>query len=414
MISSSPTAPALENISDSAQKPTTSLTVSRIESIDLLRGIVIILMTLDHVRDYFHGDAFLFNPTNLDQTTPAIFATRWVTHFCAPVFVFLAGTSAFMVGQRKGTDALALFLLKRGSWLVFLEFTVMNMAWFFNVSFSLLVFQVIGALGVGMILLSFIIRLPHRAILVGAIIILAGHNLLDGVHVPGDGLPAILWSWIHEFQGFQIGEYTLLLGYPIVPWTGIMMLGFSFGKLYAPDFAPARRRKILMTTGLGMIAAFLMIRFINAYGDPVPWAMQKSFVYTAMSFINVTKYPPSLFYVLITLGPALIFLAATENKVVPFSKYILALGRAPMLFYILHVYWIHILAIVAALITGYEFSDMIFTTWVTDSPNLKGYGFGLPVVYVLWFFVVLTLMPICIAYDKYKRAYKEKWWLSYL
>jgi uncharacterized membrane protein len=371
-------------------------------------------MTLDHVRDYFHGDAFLFNPTDLNATTPAIFATRWITHFCAPVFVFLAGTSAFMVGQRKGPDALTSFLFKRGLWLVFLEFTVMNLAWFFNLTFSLLVFQVIGALGVGMILLSVISRLPQRVILISAITILAGHNLFDNIHAQGDGPLAMLWSLLHEFHGFGLGDRTLLIGYPIVPWTAIMMLGYSFGKLYTPDYSSVMRKKILVKTGLAMITGFILIRLINVYGDPVPWAAQESPVYTVMSFLNVTKYPPSLLYVLVTLGPALVVLALMENKVFPLSRLVLALGRAPMLFYIMHVYFIHILAVAAALITGYEFSDMVFSTWVTDSPNLKGYGFSLPVVYALWIFVVLCLLPICYAYDKYKRAHKEKWWLSYL
>jgi uncharacterized membrane protein len=397
-----------------ATLPTQAGSVTRIESIDLLRGIVIILMTLDHVRDYFHGDAFLFNPTNLEQTSPAIFATRWITHFCAPVFIFLAGTSAFLVGQRKGLEALASFLLKRGVWLVFIEFTVMNIAWFFNPTFSLLVFQVIGALGVGMILLALVIRLPHRVILASAIIILTGHNLLDNVHVEGDGALAILWSFLHEYHGFKLGDFTLLLGYSILPWTAVMMLGYAFGKLYSAEYPAAKRKRILINSGLGMIVAFFLIRFTNLYGDPVPWKMQDSLAFTIMSFMNVAKYPPSLLYVLITLGPALVFLAVIESKTLPLSKYILALGRAPMLYYILHVYFIHILAVFAALITGYEFSDMVFNTWVTDSPNLKGYGFGLPVVYGLWFFVVLCLLPVCYAYDKYKRAHKEKWWLSYL
>jgi uncharacterized membrane protein len=399
-------------LSTSATRSTPTIS-SRVESIDILRGIVIILMTLDHVRDYFHGDAFLFNPLDLEKTTPAIFATRWITHFCAPVFVFLAGTSAFLVGQRKGLDGLSSFLLKRGFWLVFLEFTVMNLAWFFNPTFSLLVFQVIGALGLGMILLSFIIRLPYKAILVAAIVILTCHNLFDDVHVEGDGLLAMGWSLLHEFDGFELGNYTLLLGYPIIPWTGIMMLGYCFGRLYV-DYTAATRKKVLWYTGAAMIGAFLVIRAFNNYGDPAPWSAQQSGIMSVLSFFNVSKYPPSLLYTLITLGPALIFLSLTEGRTLPFSRYILALGRAPMLFYILHVYFIHILAVVAALMTGYEFSDMIFNTWITDSPNLKGYGFSLSTVYAVWIFVVLCLLPICFAYDKYKRAHKEKWWLSYL
>ena len=387
----------------------------RIASIDLLRGLVIILMTLDHVRDYFHADAFLFSPLDLSQTTPALYFTRWITHFCAPVFVFLAGTSAYLVGIRRGSAELSSFLIKRGLWLVLAEFTIMNFAWFFNVKFSLLVFQVIGALGVGMIALAFISRLPYWAMLSGAVIVIGGHNLLDGIHVEGDGAQAVMWAWLHEFRGFGLGEdVVLMLGYPILPWTAIMVLGYCFGVLFRSDVDPGIRRRKLLTIGTAFIAAFFFIRSLNVYGDPGKWTVGETPVLTLLSFLNVQKYPPSLLYTLITLGPALIFLAFAERMLAGWTKPVLALGRAPFLYYILHVYLIHLLAVGAALITGFSMSDMVFNTWITDSPDLRGYGFGLPVVYALWIIVVLMLLPVCVKYDKYKTTHREKWWLSYL
>src|SRR5690349_2737834 len=207
---------------------------TRIQSIDLLRGVVIIIMALDHVRDYFHADAFLYNPLNLEKTNAAVFLTRWITHMCAPVFIFLAGTSAFLVGARKSKKDLSSFLLTRGLWLIVLELTVMNFGWFFNVQFSLIVLQVIWALGFGMIVLAGAIHLPFNAILTAGIVIVAGHNLLDGIQVEGNGIDAMLWSILHGFQFFDFGDRFFFAGYAILPWTGIMLLGYCFGKLYLP------------------------------------------------------------------------------------------------------------------------------------------------------------------------------------
>jgi uncharacterized membrane protein len=386
----------------------------RIESIDLLRGIVMIIMALDHVRDYFHADAFLYNPLNLEKTSVGLFFTRWITHFCAPVFVFLAGTSAFLVGTRKGKNELSKFLFTRGLWLLLLEVTVINFAWFFNVQFSLITLTVIWALGMGMIVLAGVVYLPFKVILVLGLVFVAGHNLLDGVYVEGDGVDAIGWALLHEFKGFQVGHFFLYVGYPIIAWTGVMLLGYCFGSFYKHDVAAPDRKKLLVYLGAGMILLFIALRSFNVYGEPVPWSVQQTTLYSFLSFINVTKYPPSLLYVLITLGPALLFLAYTENLRSKISQYIVALGRVPMFYYIIHLYIIHILALIAALLTGYEASDMVFSTWVTDSPNLRGYGFGIGVTYLVWAAVVLMLFPLCLWYDRYKLRNRDKQWLSYL
>jgi len=388
---------------------------ARIESIDLLRGIVMIVMALDHVRDYFHADAFLYDPTDLSKTSVALFFTRWITHFCAPVFIFLAGTSAFLIGLRKSKQELSVFLLKRGIWLIVLELTIVNFAWFFNVQFSLITLFVIWALGIGMIVLAAFIHLPFKAILAIGALMVVGHNVFDNFKVDGNGPAAILWSMVHQFQGFSLSEsYFLFIGYPIIPWIGVMMLGYCFGTFYQTTYSQTDRKKILLYLGFSLIALFVLIRLINGYGDPHPWSMQPNPVFTVLSFLNVTKYPPSLLYVLVTLGPAILFLAISENYYGSVSQKIKILGRVPMFYYLLHLYLIHLLALTAALLTGYEASDMVFNTWVTNSPNLVGYGFSLWVVYVVWISVVLILYPLCKWYDTYKATQRSKWWLSYL
>ena len=389
-------------------------TTVRIESIDLLRGIVMIIMALDHVRDYFHADAYLFDPLRLTDTTAPIFFTRWITHLCAPVFVFLAGTSAFFVGQKKGPQQLSIFLFTRGLWLVFLEISVVGFGWFFNITFSIIVLQVIWGLGIAMIILAALVRLPILVNLVLGIILVAGHNLLDAVHVEGTDAVAIGWAMLHEFAGFRVGDTLLLIGYPIIPWTGIMLLGYCFGTWYQPDVDATTRRRNLLLTGVSMLTLFAVIRYVNIYGDPRPWTEKSSPMFTFLSFINVNKYPPSLLYVLVTLGPALVLLALTENLRGSVSRFTTALGRVPLFFYVVHLYVIHLAAVFAAMATGFDASDMILNTWVTDAPQLRGYGFSLGVVYILWIGFVLILFPLCLWYDRYKRTHRDKWWLSYL
>jgi uncharacterized membrane protein len=387
----------------------------RIASIDLLRGFVMIIMALDHVRDYFHKGAFLYDPLNLDKTSTLLFFTRWITHFCAPVFMMLAGTAAFISGQKKSKKELSWFLLTRGLWLILLELTLLGFGWNFDTSFSNIYFITIWALGVSMIVLAALIHLPFKLILAFGIVTVAGHNLLDNIHVAGNNLPAFGWAILHEQNFFTWQGKNILVGYPLLPWIGVMPLGYCLGVLYTKGFDAAKRKKTLLLIGTGAIALFILIRLLNVYGDPSPWSQQPSAWYSVLSFIKVTKYPPSLLYILMTLGPALLFLAVTENASTRISKIITVYGRVPMLYYILHIFLVHLLTLLAA---GW-FTNFGFKVWLLKQPlwfttDLKGYGFSLGIVYLVWVFIVVSLYPICKWYDQYKTTHKDKWWLSYL
>ncbi|MBC7827504.1 MAG: DUF1624 domain-containing protein [Chitinophagaceae bacterium] len=391
-------------------KATRANITSRIESIDLLRGIVMIIMALDHVRQYFHADSLRFEPTDLEQTNVALFFTRWITHFCAPVFVFLAGTAAFLSGQRKTKRQLSIFLLKRGAWLIIAELTLVNFAWSFNPNLYYIGLQVIWALAISMIALAMMIHLPVKWILTLGGIIVAGHNLLDSIHFNG-----FLWSALHETTIFKLGkDHFVRTAYPVLPWVGLIALGYCFGKLYSPGFDKATRKKWLLILGSSAIGLFILLRFINVYGDMVHWSEQHSIVYTLLSFLNTTKYPPSFLFLLMTIGPSLLFLAFAEKKYSQFEKAIIRIGRVPFFYYLLHLYLIHLLAMLAAQLSGYSWSDMILVRRTRFDPQLKGYGFSLGVTYLVWIAVVLLLYPICKWYDEYKIKHKEKWWLSYI
>jgi len=386
----------------------------RIESIDLLRGTVMIIMALDHVRDYFHKDAYLYDPTDLAHTSAFVFFTRWITHFCAPVFTFLAGVSARLQSFGKSRKELSFFLMTRGIWLMLAELLIVTLGWTFNPFYSVLILQVIWAIGVSMVSLSLLIRLPQPAILAIGLLLIFGHNLLDGIHVPGNTPGAFLWSFLHDRSIFTEDHVTFLVGYPVLPWIGIMAAGYSAGELYHREYDPARRKRVLIWLGLGAIATFILIRAINIYGDRSHWSAQDTPLFTLLSFLNTTKYPPSLLYILMTLGPALLFLAFGEVTLNRFTSKVAVFGRVPMFYYVLHIFLIHALAIVVAASTGYRWQDMVsLTTWVTDVPGLKGYGFSLPIVYLIWIGVMIVLYPFSKRYDIYKRSHREKWWLSY-
>ncbi len=384
----------------------------RILSIDLLRGIVMIIMALDHTRDYFHADALLFDPTDLSKTNEWLFLTRWITHFCAPVFMFLSGTSAFFVGRRKSKNELAKFLLTRGLWLILLEITIVNFGWFFDLSFSNIDLNVIWALGASMVVLAGLIYLPFIGIIITGAILIGAHNLLDGVQVTGTTIQAFGWSMLHQTGEFKFLGRTFFVGYPILSWVGVMALGYCFGKLYNPSIEAVRRKKILIILGSAIIILFILLRAINIYGDPRPWSYQASAAFTFLSFINLFKYPPSLLFILITLGPAILFLAFAEKLLNRLSKMVSVFGRVPMFYYILHLYLIHALAEIAAYLTGFKWSDK--TIWIGANPELKGYGFSLGTTYLIWIGIIIILYPLCKWYDRYKTAHKEKWWLSYL
>jgi uncharacterized membrane protein len=388
-----------------------SLSKNRIESIDLLKGLVMVIMALDHVRDYFHAPAFMFDPTDPAVTTLPIFFTRWITNFCAPVFSFLAGLSAFFVGRRKDTKELSGFLLKRGLWLIFLELTIINFAWYFDITFQTPGLLVLWALGIAMVTLSGLVFLPTKVIVIFSCVVIFGHNLLDPVHFEGNAF----WAMLHDQRIFFLSDhYKIYIFYPIIPWIAVMSLGYCFGELYTPSFEPARRKKILNRLGVSTIALFVILRGIDVYGDPGHWSSYPTVMQTAMSMLATSKYPPSLFYLLMTLGPAFLFLANSENlkgRVVGFFS---IFGRVPFFYYILHLYLIHLFALIAAELTGFGWREMILSDWVGFVPGLKGYGFSLSFVYLIWITVVVLLYPLCKKFDVYKMNNKEKWWLSYL
>ncbi len=386
-------------------------TKTRIESIDLLKGLVMVIMALDHTRDYFHNAAFIFDPSDPEFTTLPIFFTRWVTNFCAPAFCFLAGLSAFFVARRKSTRDLSLFLLKRGLWLVFIEFTIVNLAWYFDIYFRTPGLLVIWSLGISMITLSVLVHFTYKAVLAFSLIMIVGHNLLDSIHFEGN----IFWAALHDMRAFSFGNgQVFYIDYPIIPWIGVMSLGYCFGRLYEPTFQEAKRKHLLNLLGILAVFAFVVLRGFNLYGDPVNWKQHATTTQSLMSFLAATKYPPSLNYLLMTLGPALLFLANSEGLKGRIVNFFSAFGRVPFFYYILHLYLIHLLALVTAEVTGFGWQSMILTDWVVVVPELKGFGFDLWVVYLVWVLVIGLLYPLCKRFDTYKLKHKEKWWLSYL
>ena len=396
-------------------QPSLSINQKRITSIDLLRGLVMIAMALDHVRDYLYFGSFYFDPLDLEKTNGALFFTRWITHYCAPVFMLLAGTSAYLIGQKKTKKELSVFLLKRGCWLVFLEMIVLNFGWNFNIQFPSIFFITIWALGVSMMVLAGLIHLPKKLILAFCVVLVAGHNLLDKVHVTGNTLPAFGWSLLHEQQFFTWHKEILLIGYPLIPWIGIMPLGYLLGEWYAAGYDAGKRKRNLLMLGGSAIVLFIVLRYSNLYGDPVKWTTQKNPFFTFLSFLKINKYPPSLLYILVTLGPALVFLALTEKLRGSIVQIVSVYGRVPMFYYLIHIYVIHLIALIAStFVPGQDWSIWILKDPIWFTTGLKGYGFSLPVAYGIWLAVVIGLYPLCKRYDQYKQTHKEKWWLSYL
>ena len=398
------------------QAPITAVKSRRIESIDLLRGIVMIIMALDHVRDYFHASAYLYDPTDLSKTSVPIFFTRWITHFCAPIFMLLAGVSACLYGLKRSRKELSFFLFTRGLWLVFAEMFIVTLEWTFNPHYPAFILQVIWAFGLSMMVLSVLIYLPRPLILGIGVILVAGHNMLDPIKFADNSFGSFLWAVLHQQRfDFAFGPPTPIVGYPILPWIGIICLGYCLGSLYSPGQDPAYRKKTLLSIGGGAIVLFILLRWTNLYGDPAPWAVQKNVVYTLMSFMNTTKYPPSLLYTLMTLGPALVFLAYMEKPLNGLGNELIVFGRVPMFYYLVHIPLIHGMAVIASLVSGHSAGAMVdLTTWVTANAQLKGYGFSLLTVYIVWIAVILILYPLSRRFDQYKRAHQaEKKWLSY-
>lgn len=384
---------------------------NRIKNLDILKGFVMVLMALDHTRDYFHADSFIFDPVDIEKSNLSIFLTRWITHFCAPAFSFLAGISAFIMGQKKTKAELSLFLLKRGIWLIFIELTVVNFGWFFDVTFGTVGLITIWSLGASMIVLSALVYLPMSFILTWSLILIFGHNLLDAIDFKGN----VFWAILHEFYFYDFKNgFTFFVGYPLIPWIAVMSLGYCVGNIYKTNFDAAKRRTILNYLGISAIVLFGVLRTFNIYGNPSKWKQQATLQQTVMSYLDIEKYPPSLLYLLITLGLTFLFLANSEKFRGKLADFFSTFGRVPFFFYIIHIYVIHFAAIFAAGFTGFGWDSMFLGNWVSNQPSLTGYGFSLGVVYVVWIFIVLATYPMCKRFDVYKQNNREKWWLSYL
>jgi uncharacterized membrane protein len=391
---------------------------SRVQSIDALRGAIMIIMALDHTRDFFHAAATSFSPTDLTHTYPFLFFTRWITHFCAPVFTFTAGLGAFLWLQRDRTKAqLSSFLLSRGIWLIFLELTVMRFAYNFNFAsrFPVLLL-VMWELGACMVVLAALVQLPYRFLAVLSIAVIVLHNLLDRISAASFGHYAPLWDLLHQPGAFPVLGLFFVVGYPLIPWITVMSAGFCFGLIFLLE--PATRRKIILTTGVASTFAFLVLRAINLYGDPAPWSPQHSVVFTLLSFLNCTKYPPSLLYLLMTLGPALIFLALVDRHRFKVTNPLIVFGRVPLFYFIAHFYLIHLLSFLS---TWLRYGVRSYPILFSSPPAMGGpenlfpadFGYSLWVVYAVWLFVVISLYPLCRRFAQYKADHQYGW-LSYL
>jgi uncharacterized membrane protein len=388
---------------------TTTSTAERIRALDVLRGLVIVLMVIDHVR-WFLSEA-RFDPTDPALTTPALFFTRWVTHFCAPAFMLLAGAGAYLaLGRGRTRNGLSRYLLTRGVWLLVLEFTVARFGWQFNLDYGYSAALVFWALGWSMIALAGLSRLPMPAIAAVGIGMIAGHNLLDGVEPSAWGDWAWLWVVLHSPGTVTPGPgIQVFMLYSLVPWIGVMAAGYAFGPLML--LPPERRNRVLVRLGAGLTAAFLVLRAINGYGDPAPWTTQAEGWRTALSFINTTKYPASLLFLLMTLGPAIAVLPWLERVRGGMVEGVRTIGRVPLFFWLLHVPLIHLIALGLSVARYGEVIPWLVRNPPTPLPD--DYGYGLPVVYLVTLAVVLVLYPACVWFAELKRRRRDPW-LSYL
>jgi uncharacterized membrane protein len=392
---------------------------ARLTALDALRGLIMVIMALDHTRDFIHAGAMAFSPEDLTRTTPLIFLTRWVTHICAPVFMCSAGAGAFLRLQRPGTTPrdLSWFLWTRGLTLIVIELVVMRLA----MNFSLLtpyplLLLVLWALGLSMIVLAALIHLPRPVLLWGSIAVVLVHNAFDGVQAASFGALSGVWNVLHQPGVFFLGGIPVFAAYSLVPWFAVMALGFACGPAFLRP-AAARRREF-RRWGMIFIAGFLVLRAINVYGDPQPWSSQPSAVFTVLSFLRATKYPPSLEFLLMTLGPALLLLAYLDRRNLPATNPLVIFGRVPLFFYVTHFWVLHIVASLLALV---RYGGASFAFLTSPLPSMggpaelfpQGLGYSLLVTYLVWIGVVVALYPACRWFAGLKQRRKD-WWLSYV
>jgi uncharacterized membrane protein len=398
--------------------PAKSVPAPRIQSVDALRGAIMMLMAIDHIRDYVARSAQQFLPTDLTRTTPAIFLTRWITHFCAPVFMLTAGLGAYlwMTRGHHSKGELSRLLISRGIWLIVLEITILRLILLSQMSFtaSPVLLIILWAIGISMIALAGLIYLPIRVIAAVSIAIIALHNLLGDVSAERFGRAAWIWNILYQrgviaFEGIKFRP-----AYPVLPWIGVMAGGYCLGTVF--DWDADRRRRFLMRLGLALSAAFVAVRAVNIYGDPLPWSRQASAVFTVLSFLNVTKYPPSLDFLLMTLGPAMAVMAWLEKFQFHFTNPLIVFGRVPFFYYGAHLLLAHLIAI------GVNFARYGAKPFLLIPPPSMGgpselfpvdYGFPLWTVYAVWVVVLLLLYPACLWFARLKQR-RHDWWLTYL
>jgi uncharacterized membrane protein len=387
---------------------------TRVDAVDLLRGLVMVLMAVDHTRDFVHAAAMNAPPEDLRSTTAAIFLTRWITHFCAPAFMFCAGLGVYFQRERGvGRVELSRFLLTRGVWLIVLEVTAVRMGFFFQIGVDPLILLVFWALGLAMIALAALVYLPDRAVFAISVAMIALHNLFDGVRPDQFGAFDWLWKVLHV-QSLLSTSPTVILAYPLVPWIGVMGLGYVAGRVYR--LAPQERRRLLLSCGIGMSVAFVALRALDVYGDPRPWSVQATATLTWISFLNTTKYPPSLLFLLMTLGPALVCLAWVDGVRVGERNFLRVFGRVPLFYFVLHIPLIHAVAIG---LTWLRYGPAPFL--LTPPPTLgtprgvfpPDYGWDLWIVYAVCIGVVLLMYPVCLWFMRLKDR-RQEWWLRYL
>ncbi|HUR97209.1 MAG TPA: heparan-alpha-glucosaminide N-acetyltransferase domain-containing protein [Pyrinomonadaceae bacterium] len=430
----------------------------RIYSVDFLRGVVMMIMLLDHTRDFVHHEALLSDPTDLGTTSVPLFFTRWITHYCAPTFVFLSGISIYLQRLNGKTDTeLSRFLFTRGLWLIFLEFTIVRFSVVFNVDYRFFgMGQVIWVIGVSMIVMAALIRLPLRVVGAIGLLMIVLHNVLDRFNLPPNiafgGSESVdltwgqsLWIILHQMGVLPLFSHgpVIFLAYPLIPWVGVMAAGWAFGVVYGWD--NERRKRLLLSVGIAATLLFVGLRLSNFYGDPEPFETRAQFVagaaearaeaeraggppprqavepqlnepaFTVLSFLNTQKYPPSLLYLLMTLGPALIVLGLTDGirGGAVWQKIAITFGRVPLFFYILQWFTAHGIAVLLSLAAGKEVAYLFMNFGDNAQAAPADHGFSLPVVHAAWIAGLILLYPLCYWYGNYKRKNKH-WLLSYL
>lgn len=387
--------------------------LKRIGSIDMLRGLVMIIMALDHTRDFFHLSAMTADPLDPATTTTGLFFTRWITHFCAPIFVFLSGLSAYLSAQNKTLAQASGFLFKRGVWLILVEIIIVTLGLTFNPFYNFIILQVIWAIGWSMVLLSLLSRVSYKLVLFTGFVLVFGHDLINYLSIPQTGAAAVWIKVLFTAFGTVLPlDSTHMVGvfYAILPWTGIMFIGYAAGAWYKKDFSEVTRKKYLLISGMGFIVLFVVLRLNNGYGDPSLRKDYPELLQSIFSFLNTSKYPPSLLYFCMTIGPALVLLSVLEETRNRLTAAISNYGSVPFFYYIIHFYLLHLVLVAAFFLTGHKTSEIIQVPFLFRP---VAFGFSLPVVYLIWLAVVAALYRPCVWFKRYKATHNQ-WWLKYI